>query len=39
MDFAIRTKLIDILTKLSGFKLIKILVIEFKNINSDDAAK
>ena len=39
MDFAIRTKLRDILTKLSGFKLIKILVIEFENIDSDDAAK
>ena len=37
MEFAIRTKLIDLLTKLRGFKLVKTLVIEFKNIYSDDA--
>ena len=39
MDFAIRTKLIDLLTKLRGFKLVNTLVIEFKNIDSDDATK
>ena len=39
MEFAIRTKLIDLLTKLRGFKLVKTLVIEFENIDSDDARK
>ena len=30
---------LNLLTKLRGFKLVKTLVIEFENIDSDDATK
>ena len=36
MEFANRTKLIDVLIKLIKFKLVKTVVIEFKKKNSDD---
>ena len=36
-EFAIRPTLIDLLTKLKGFKLVKTLVRELKKINSYDA--
>ena len=36
---AIRNKLIDLLTKLKGFKFVMTLVIELKKTESDDATK
>ena len=34
-EFAIRPKLIDLLTKLKGFKIVRTLIIELKKNNSD----
>ena len=38
-ESAIRNELIDLLTKLGGFKLVMTLVIEFKKTESDDGPK
>ena len=38
-ESAIRNELIDLLTKLGGFKLVTTLVIEFKKTESDDGPK
>ena len=37
-EYAIRNKLIDLLTKLKCFKFVAALVLEFKKIRSDDKA-
>ena len=38
-EFAMKNKLIDLLTELRGFKFVKTLVLEFKKIENDDKTK
>ena len=39
IEFAIKNKLVDLLSKLGGFKFVTALVLEFKKIESNDETK